>query len=483
MTEMITSPHSLPFAHYLALGFECPRMIRVSVDAAESLVYAAYDMPDSDELPDWSLAECQPLPISPDVLHNAVIVCDAVIAQQPEMLLAQIKTWLDTAQCVLLTTPDRDRVQNSDSAQGWNRDEFESLLRDHDLRIEHLGHTADTSCAKNMLLAVLANNHLPLIEPAPPDFRVAAIITVYNESDVLLPVIDHLNSQGVGVYIIDNWSTDGTYGQVRERLDQGAAIGVIGLERFPAEKPANHTFDLRQILIREDEVARALDADWVMHHDADEIREAPWPGVTLRDAIYFLDRCGYNSVNHTMIDFFPSGDDFQPGDNPTGKIPYFEFGKYPGYFVRVNAWQNFGESLPSLWGSGGHHVVFAGQRVYPYKFLLRHYPFRSRVQTVRKIRARQKGSSWLERTLFGWHHMYDRFGGVDDDQLFEEVCITSRTARIHFDPGTFYDHYLVERISGVGLERLPPRNWTRHVPKFALPFFRLGKRLLDRVLG
>jgi glycosyltransferase involved in cell wall biosynthesis len=477
---MTESRHILPFAHYLALGFECQRIIRVSVDSTESLVFAVYDAPASGDLPDWSAAESQLFPIPPDVLADTVIVCDSMIEQlpQPAMLLSHCKSWLDAARCVLLTTPDRDLVQETGSAYAWNRSEFESLLRDHDLRMEHLGHTVDTSGAKTMLLAVLANNHLPPIEPAPPDFRVSAIITAYNESDVLLPVIDHLNRQGVEVYVIDNWSTDDTYGQVRERLNQG----VIGLERFPAQKPAKHTFDLRQILMREDAVARQLDADWVMHHDADEIRESPWPGVTLRNAIYFLDRCGYNSVNHTMIDFFPSGNDFQPGDNPTGKIPYFEFGKYPGYFVRINAWKNSGESLPSLWGSGGHHVVFEGQRVYPYKFLLRHYPFRSRAQTVRKIRVRQQGSSWLERTLFGWHHMYDRFGGVDDDQLFEEVCITSRTARIRFDPETFYDHYLVERVSGVGLERLPPRNWTRRVPKFALPFFRLGKRILDKVL-
>jgi hypothetical protein len=136
-----------------------------------------------------------------------------------------------------------------------------------------------------------------------------------------------------------------------------------------------------------------------------------------------------------------------------------------------------------LWQSGGHHAQFEGQRVYPYKFLLRHYPLRTREQTVRKIRARQQASNWLERTVLGWHHMYDRFDIDDDDQLFENVCKETHNKFMPFDSATFYDQYLVERISGVGVDRVKPLNWTRHVPTFALPLFRFGKRILHRVLG
>jgi hypothetical protein len=485
-TKTNSSPHMIPFALFLAEHFEAAHIHSIGVDPSGTLTYRQYTVPDAlpepGDMPDWTSTPGQPLPIPPDALRGSVIVCDDVIGHvaQPATLLEPIKQWLDEAQVVLLTTPDRDLMEETDRAQTWNRPAFEQLLREYDLQIVFTGHTADNAGQKPMLLAVLANNHHPPIESAPPDFRVAAIITAYNESDVLLPVIDHLNRQGVEVYVIDNWSTDGTYEQVKARIGQG----VIDVERFPPEgKRDNHTFNLRQILMREDAVARELDAAWTMHHDADEIRESPWPGVSLRDAFYTVGRCGFNAINHTMIDFFPTGDDFQPGDNPADQIRSFEFGQYPGYFVRINAWKNTGEPMPSLWASGGHHVVFEGQRIYPYKFLLRHYPFRTRAQTVNKIRARQKSSNWLERTLLGWHHMYDVFGHMDDDQVFEHVCQQSRTERIRFDPATFYDQYLVERISGVGLVRLPPRNWTRHVPKFAIPFFRFGKRVLDRILG
>jgi hypothetical protein len=157
------------------------------------------------------------------------------------------------------------------------------------------------------------------------------------------------------------------------------------------------------------------------------------------------------------------------------QIP-FEFGKYP-VFVRISLEKY--RRKPSHFGDRRHHIGPKGSACI---LKICCAILIAAPATVCKIRSRQKGSNWLERTLFGWHHMYDRFGEVSDDVLFEEVCVTSRTARIRFDPAMFYDHFLVERISGVGLDRLPPRNWTRHVPQFALPFFRLSKRLLDRVL-
>jgi hypothetical protein len=61
--------------------------------------------------------------------------------------------------------------------------------------------------------------------------------------------------------------------------------GLAGLERFPAQhEPA--VYDLRAILGRVEELASELDADWLILHDADERRCAPWPDVGVRDALY-----------------------------------------------------------------------------------------------------------------------------------------------------------------------------------------------------
>src|SRR5436190_1338975 len=41
--------------------------------------------------------------------------------------------------------------------------------------------------------------------------KVLAIMTLFNESDVVESVIGHLLEEEVDVHIIDNWSTDGSY--------------------------------------------------------------------------------------------------------------------------------------------------------------------------------------------------------------------------------------------------------------------------------
>ena len=130
------------------------------------------------------------------------------------------------------------------------------------------------------VLAVLENNHFARPGPAPADFRVVAILTAYNEEDVIVPAIQRLVGQEIGVFVIDNWSSDGTFELARRYLGRG----VIGVERFPASGPV-HRFLWGQLLQRVEEVSRSLKADWFIHHDVDEERESPWPGVTCGTAL------------------------------------------------------------------------------------------------------------------------------------------------------------------------------------------------------
>src|SRR5262245_11262649 len=115
-------------------------------------------------------------------------------------------------------------------------------------------------------------------------FRVVAIIAAYNEEDIVSPVIEHLIDNGVDVYLIDNGSVDGTV----EAASQWLGRGLLDIETFPASGPdpqAGSVFRWGDILHRKEELSRKLKAEWFIHHDADEIRESPWPSVTLREAI------------------------------------------------------------------------------------------------------------------------------------------------------------------------------------------------------
>jgi 2-polyprenyl-3-methyl-5-hydroxy-6-metoxy-1,4-benzoquinol methylase len=498
---VIHQPDIYPLAAYLARKFDCkyivdigcgqgrkltelhPEFELIGIDFGENIQYCRESYSFGRWL-EWDLDGEALLELEPEVLSRSVIVCADVIEHliHPDRLLDLIKAWMAHAPVGLLTTPERDLLHgpkdmgppsNTHHVREWNSIELQAFLRSKELKIEFFGLTMNNNWdyAKRTMLAILGNDQRPPIEPAPPEFRVVAIVTAYNEVDVLDRVLQHLNEQGIEVYVIDNWSTDGTFERVSARLGSG----VVGVERFPPDGDSpKHQYNWQQLLHRVEEVSQTLDAHWYIHHDSDELRESPWPAASLRDAIYHVDQCGFNCINHTLLEFFPVDNSFQPGSNFAEHLVHYQFGQRIGHFIRINAWKNMGQRV-SLAPSGGHRAEFDGQRVYPYKFLLKHYPLRSREQATRKIRARQKQSNLVERTLHGWHRMYDQYD-ADDSRLFDELCSRSRALDV-FDTDAFYSAFLVERISGVGLTRLPPSNWKRLIPKWLVPWLRLARRL------
>src|SRR5689334_15393955 len=106
-----------------------------------------------------------------------------------------------------------------------------------------------------------------------PGFRVVAIVAAYNEADIIAQVVADLIAQGVDVYVLDDGSTDGTAAAVERFVGRGV-IAVEALRAHPTASAA--PFDWTGILARKTALARAIDADWFIHHDADEFRESPW---------------------------------------------------------------------------------------------------------------------------------------------------------------------------------------------------------------
>jgi hypothetical protein len=457
-----SSPHLYPFATYLATRFECRWIISIGSRQSGDLGWVRHPL---NKAPGWEAAHAASFPIERDALRRSVIVCEGrvALAAQPDSLLADLHSWLDDAPVALLTSPEDDRL------------ELNARLIRAGLRVEFLGLTAGMDgVTRDTILAVLANNHRLPPGPAPDDFRVIAIMRAYNEADIVVPSIRYLAGQGVGVYVIDNWSTDGTY----ELVEGLSGQGVVGVERYPPGGPSQH-YEHKRLMERIEVLSRTLEADWFIHHDADEIRESPWPGVSLRDALYHVDRCGFNSVDHAVLDFFPVDDSFQPGTDFAAHFTYYEFGRRSGHFKQIKTWKNVGQRI-SLYPSGGHQVEFKGQRIYPYLFLIRHYPLRTSHQAVAKIRALRRRARRLAR-LIGWHHQYDRFD-PGDARLFDELCGWARRELEPFDPATFYTCHLVERLSrNLSVVTMPSR-WKRYVPHPALQALRALRRRLTRFL-
>ncbi|HVS02927.1 MAG TPA: glycosyltransferase family 2 protein [Thermoanaerobaculia bacterium] len=241
--------------------------------------------------------------------------------------------------------------------------------------------------------------------------RVVAIISAFNEGDIIAPVLEHLVDQGVEVYLIDNLSTDDTVEQAR----RWEGRGLIGVERFPPDAPGEADpsalpYDWTAILLRKEQLARELEADWFIHHDADELREPPWPGATLRDAIAWVDGLGYNAISFRLLNFVPVDEGFRQGVDPSAHFTYFEEGKDYDR-LQVKCWKNQGQAV-ALAPKAGHDVSFPGRRVFPVPFLLRHYPIRSSEHGRRKVFAERKGRFTAAERAKRWHIQYD---AVADD--------------------------------------------------------------------
>lgn len=283
------------------------------------------------------------------------------------------------------------------------------------------------------------------LEPTPADFDVLSILATFNESDVIDGVLDPLRADGVRVHVLDNWSTDGTFDVVSRRAADDPGLTV---ERFPAGGPSG-SFELERILSRVEELAHASGADWVVNQDADEIRQSPWPGVSLRRGLFALDRFGFNCADFTVMNFRPVSDTWDSTQGLAEQFTWFEFGAgVHADFVQRKAWKP--QSRPVRFAAtGGHDTTFAGRRIFPYKFLNRHYPIRSSDHGRRKVLRERQGRWSPEERQKGWHVHYDEFSG--------DSAFVWRPETLHrFGSLDELDgRLLVERLTGAGLPANP----------------------------
>jgi glycosyltransferase involved in cell wall biosynthesis len=396
-----------------------------------------------------------------NVLRRAVIVCtDLEGFVRPAELLQNLKTWLDHAPVCILTTPERTPSDRGNAAgngsgaaeSGWSLAKLEQLLQTEGFNLQFIGLTAsakadkanrdDTaSYEKKTIMAVLANN--AAIKPgairAPAGFRVVAFMAAYNEADIIEQSIRKWTDQGVSVHVLENWSTDETYKLAKELEGQLP----VTVERFPASGPSPY-FDWGAMLARIEELSREIEADWFVRRGADEVLRSPWPGVSYKDGLYLVDQAGFNCVDHQILEFHPVDDAFKAGMDHEDYFRHFDF-KHLSHRFQRKAWKNCGHPISTI-PSAGHDVLFEGRRVYPFKFLLKHYSFRSQQHGEKKV-FRERKARWNPRERArGWHVHYD---AMQEGHRF----VRSPAEKETFDEHDFNQAYLVERLSGIGVDR------------------------------
>jgi len=385
---------------------------------------------------------------SDEELADTIVICADVVEhlREPAAFLAQLASVARRCQFLFLSTPARDRARgagdlgppaNPAHCQEWTLDEFVLLARSNGLRVPLHGYTWNTDHHgwKSTILAIDGRAAVPATAPlaAAP----VAIVKSFNDEDFIAHCIGQLRQQGLSVHLIDNWSCDRTFAVASELA---AADPGVTVERFPDAPSGDYQW--KQLLDRTVAVAEARGPGWYMHVDSDEIRESPWLGVRLADAFAHVEACGYDAIDFTVIDFRYLVDEPLIG-RPWDGMRYFEFGRRPGHFQQVKAWKFSGKRV-DLSSSGGHDACFSSRRVFPLKFLLRHFPLRGPEHARRKIFEERIPRSERERLERGWHVQYL---GITPERL----AGWRRHELIAWHPTTFHTEYLVERLSGIGL--------------------------------
>ena len=429
-----------------------PFVERICIDRPEMRIFVENNAPSSRFVAcDFDRALTEQL--HSDVFSGSMVVCSGVLENlaDPERLARELASLRARCPWMLLATPDPERVRgllnqsppvNCVHITEWTAEEFGRFLVGCGFsRNLLIGYTVDNveNRAKNTVLVVAGNQAEPV--ESSRHLKIASIINMFNEADIIEPVVKHLVQQGVDVHLMDNWSTDGTYEIGQDLLAKGLCSR---LQRFPDRPCSDYEWALQ--LDHTAQYAASLDADWIIHHDADEIRLSPWPGLSLGQAIEYVDSLGYTAIDFTVINFLYTDHENASKFDPT-QIRSFTWGRELADFIQVKAWKNL--SRVDLATSGGHDAQFDGRRIYPIKFLNKHYPLRSSLQANRKIFRERLPRIDKERRDRQWHIQYDAFRFVEEIRPWRSFELEN------FDRNIFNAEYLVERISGIGIEREP----------------------------
>jgi glycosyltransferase involved in cell wall biosynthesis len=225
-----------------------------------------------------------------------------------------------------------------------------------------------------------------------PEMRVIALLAVRNEERFVVSCLDRLASHGVDTYLIDTGSTDRTL----ELAERYVGRGLIGIEELPLPEGR---FSLPAILARKEQLAATLDADWLIHLDADEARVPPRSNRTLATALAEADAAGYNAVNFLEYTFVPTREEPDHDHSRYEQTMRHYYAFAPRDPHKLAAWKRQDRPV-DLSTHAGHQVLFPERRRYPVDFVMRHYLFLSRAHAIEKYVERHHDPAAL---AIGWH--------------------------------------------------------------------------------
>ncbi len=182
-----------------------------------------------------------------------------------------------------------------------------------------------------------------------------------------------------------------------------------------------------------------------------------------------VDHEGFNCIDHTVVTFHPVDNGYISGTDFESYFNHYEFSNHSGHFIEINGWKKLGRAI-SLAESGGHEIRFNGRRVYPYRFLLKHYPVRSQAHGEKKIFLERKLRYDPELKARGWHYQYDYIHqgyyflrspaelSVFDEASFNSQCVGNGLSMVNWAKEHATAMSLAERDKAVDILSLDLAN-------------------------
>jgi glycosyltransferase involved in cell wall biosynthesis len=214
--------------------------------------------------------------------------------------------------------------------------------------------------------------------------KVIGMLSVFNDEDIIQEVIEDLLSQGLELVVLDNGSTDDTF-KICENF-QGR--GILQLKQF---KTKNYIYNWNLLLRMLYDMALRESPDWVLRIDSDEFFESAIPKKNLKESIEQVDSEGFNIIQFDRFDFFMTDNDNESAKSTKEKFPYYSW--HGDYLYR--AWK-YHPGI-TIGYAGGHYPIYPegySYKIYPKKFAMRHYKFRSKEQAEKKMTSTIRGTHY-----------------------------------------------------------------------------------------
>ena len=238
------------------------------------------------------------------------------------------------------------------------------------------------------------------------------MLSVYDDEYVIEEVINHLLSQEIELVVLDNGSSDDTYEICKKFLGKGLLL----LSQF--KTPTLQLYLRLRMLY---EMALTQKPDWVIRSDSDEFLESGIKNLTLKKAISQADAEGYNLIQFDLFDFQLTDNDNESAKSIKEKLTYYSWQGDTVY----RAWKYFLGIRPE--DAGGHYPIFPERlvyKIYPRKFVARHYCFQSKEQATKKMNDRIARTSDTAELNMGWHPHYREILKYEFPRILDHKILT-----------------------------------------------------------